>query len=220
MIQNRTIVIFFLIIIISISIVFVFSVIYIVPQYQDRRLSIENEELKTQVALLRQVATTESIKSKDDYQLLVKTVVWQQEIFTATLTAQEMAIESANKKSQSLSNTATALSNTVTAIAENAVTVAQTATAIAPTLVKLKDGQSVNLFADDLVITLDGYTSILSKQKVNFSVYAPESVRKTFQGQERDSSVFYEGKHKYSIVVTGISEEDKTLTVSLVVTQW
>lgn len=220
MIRNRTIIVFFTILIISITIVFIFAVIYIVPQNLDKQLSIENIELKSQIATLQQLATTEAVNSRNEYQLIVKTAIWQQEIFTATLTAQEKVIEDNLASSAKVIKTATALYGTTIAIADKADMVAKTATAMAPKLVKLKNGQSASLFTDALSITLDGYTSILSKQKVNFSVYSPESVEKTFQGQEQDSSVFYEGKHKYSIVVTGISEEDKILTVSLVVTQW
>ncbi len=68
-------------------------------------------------------------------------------------------------------NEATGVSKTATVVADDFNKLATTATARAPITVKVKEGETISLFGQELDITLDGYSGFFSS-KVTFTVHS------------------------------------------------
>jgi hypothetical protein len=168
--------------------------VYLIPE----SVNVEIKELKKNVATLQNKMTL--VTERAD----------------ATATSLRGNYASVANSATSISIEATGMANNFNQLAATATSVAATATAQIVT-VRVKEGESVDLFGHELSITLDGYSCPVVCSSITFTVRSLESARQTFEGPVLNDTVFYKGKNKYTILVSDISEEEGTLVVEFVV---
>ncbi|MCL4299444.1 MAG: hypothetical protein KJ077_27155 [Anaerolineae bacterium] len=189
-------IIFFIILAIAVMVILILYLgVYLVPE----AVNSEIKELKENIGTLQNEVT----------QVAERTGV--------TATSMTNDYTSLANRTAVISKEATAMADSFNSLAATATIMAATTTAQAPVTRKVKEGESVDLFDQELSVTLEGYSCPVVCSSVTFSVRSLKSARQTFEGIYLDEAVFYKGKNRYTILVSDISEDEGTLVVEFVV---